>query len=39
VAGELSFAGQQRERVRGALAADLTDAEADRTFAPYLEAY
>ncbi|BEL07394.1 HAD family hydrolase [Actinoplanes sichuanensis] len=36
---EITFTGQRRERVRSFLAAELTDAEADRLFAGYLERY
>ena len=37
--GELSFPGQRRARVREFLGADLTDAEADQAYLPYLRAY
>jgi putative hydrolase of the HAD superfamily len=39
LARELSFQGQRRERIRDALQAELSDAEADRLFAGYLESY
>jgi HAD superfamily hydrolase (TIGR01549 family) len=37
--GELSFLGQRRARVRELLGNDLTDADTDNAFVPYLEAY
>lgn len=39
LSGELSFTGQQRERVRIVLDRNLLDAEATEAFAPYLSAY
>lgn len=39
VDGELTFVGQQRERVREVLTLKLSDDAADRAFAPYLNAY
>jgi putative hydrolase of the HAD superfamily len=39
VAGELSFSGQQRARVREALAMNLSDVQADEAFKPHREAY
>lgn len=37
--GEVSFLDQRRARVREFLGKELTDAEADQAFLPYLEAY
>jgi putative hydrolase of the HAD superfamily len=39
LAGELSFQGQRRERIRQAVDAALTDEAADAVFASYQEAY
>ena len=39
VNGELTFVGQQRERVREVLSLNFSDEAADRAFAPYLNAY
>lgn len=39
VDGELTFVGQQRERVREVLALSMPDVAADQAFAPYMNAY